>query len=117
MGNMLDYLIVQAFDSFFIYNMYEVLQDAYGVPPYIVFSISWLYFCTQIFFSKKWFDNRKQLQSLQTEFRLLRKEFGNLKKDITTLTNICQSAEVLLNTVRLVPSYLQRRSYERKQTL
>lgn len=33
MGNMSDNLIIQAFNTLFIYNMCEVLQDAYDVPP------------------------------------------------------------------------------------
>ena len=60
-----------------------------------------------IFFIKMWFHNRanneaflEMVQSFQMETTLLRKEVGNLKKDMINLTNKTWSTEILLEMVQ-----------------
>ena len=50
------------------------------------------------------------VQSFQTETTLLRKEVGNLKKDMANLTNNTQSTEILLKWYRLIIIYLKEDS-------
>ena len=76
---MLDNLTIQGFQSLSTYTMGEVLQDAYDIP------LAWLFLGLTIFllfgsFFKIWFDNREMMQSLQTDFRILRKEVEKSKE-------------------------------------
>ena len=50
------------------------------------------------------------VQSFQTETTLLRKEVGNLKKDMANLTNKTQSTEILLEFVQTDIIYLKEDS-------
>ena len=68
--------------------MYEVLQDLYYVHSTSLFLILGISLVLNIFFLKIWFDNRdknevclQMVQSFQTDTMLLKKEFGNLKKN------------------------------------
>ena len=78
---MSDNLTIQGFHRLFTYTMCEVSQDTYDIPPTLLFLGFGFVLC--IFFLNVWFDNRKMMQSLQTESRLLRKEVGNLQKNMT----------------------------------
>ena len=76
---MSDNLTFQGFHSFFTYTMCEVLQDAYDIP------FPWLFLGFTLFlvfysFFIIWFDNRKMMQSLQTESGILRKEVEKSKE-------------------------------------
>ena len=100
-------LTIQGFNSLFIYTMCKVLQDLYDVPSTSLFLILGISLVLNIFFLKIWFDNRaknevllKMVQSLQTDTRCFKKESGNLKKNMTKLTNKTQSTEVLLEMVQ-----------------
>lgn len=91
MGNMSDNLIIQAFNTLFIYNMCEVLQDAYDVPPTLLSLFLGFSSVLNIFFSEKYgltTGKRCSLYRLNPGF--LGKKFEIFKKDTTTLPNNCQ---------------------------
>ena len=48
------------------------------------------------------------VQSLQTDTRLLKRQVGNLKKDMTTLTNKTQLTEVFLEMVQTGTKLLEK---------
>ena len=49
------------------------------------------------------------IDSFQTDTTLLKKEFGNLRKNTTTLTNKTQSTEVLLDMVQTGTKLFKKR--------
>ena len=83
---MSDNLTIHGFQKFFTNTMGEILQDAYDIP------LAWLFLGLTIFlvfgsFSIISFDNRKMMQSLQTDFKILRKEVENQRKGTIILSD------------------------------
>ena len=95
-------------------------------------SLLYHYFCfwdlvlySVYFLLKIWFDNRakneaflEMVQSFQTETTLLRQEVGNLKKDMTNLTNKTWSPDILLEMVHTETNWFKGRfsTLEKKKT-